>query len=81
MLPLGAITEEQFDRIFGLTFAVCCLPCKKHCRFWRPGVHILTGSTVSIKEQQALAFTARVRLPSGTLRVRGHWIFRGGAFG
>lgn len=28
MLPLGAITEEQFDRILRPMFAVYCSPCK-----------------------------------------------------
>lgn len=32
MLPLGAITEEQFDRIFGTNVRRCCLRYRRRCR-------------------------------------------------
>jgi NAD(P)-dependent dehydrogenase (short-subunit alcohol dehydrogenase family) len=50
MLPLGAITEEQFDRIFGTNVRGVLFTVQKALPLLSTGSSIiLTGSTVSIK--------------------------------
>ncbi|MBM3070329.1 SDR family oxidoreductase [Enterobacter sp. RHBSTW-00994] len=50
MLPLGAITEEQFDRIFGTNVRGVLFTVQKALPLLAAGASIiLTGSTVSIK--------------------------------
>ncbi|WP_368770157.1 SDR family NAD(P)-dependent oxidoreductase [Enterobacter cloacae] len=50
MLPLGAITEEQFDRIFGTNVRGVLFTVQKALPLLSAGSSIiLTGSTVSIK--------------------------------
>ncbi len=50
MLPLGAITEEQFDRIFGTNVRGVLFTVQKALPLLSAGASIiLTGSTVSIK--------------------------------
>ncbi len=68
MLPLGAITEEQFDRIFGTNVRGVLFTVQKALPLLSAGSSIiLTGSTVSIKGRQTLASTAPVRPPFATL--------------
>ena len=31
LAPLGAITEEHFDKTFNTNVKGCCSPCRKHC--------------------------------------------------
>ncbi|MXG38037.1 SDR family NAD(P)-dependent oxidoreductase, partial [Escherichia coli] len=50
MLPLGAITEEQFDRIFGTNVRGVLFTVQKALPLLVTGSSIiLTGSTVSVK--------------------------------
>lgn len=50
MLPLGAITEEQFDRIFGINVRGVLFTVQKALPLLVTGSSIiLTGSTVSVK--------------------------------
>ena len=68
MLPLGAITEEQFDRILPPTCAACCSPSRKRCRCSHL-VHPLSspGRQFRLRGRRILASTAPVKPPCVTL--------------
>lgn len=72
MLPLGAITEEQFDRIFATNVRGVLFTVQKALPLLSSGSSIiLTGSTVSIKGRRILASTAPVKPPCVTLPALG----------
>jgi NAD(P)-dependent dehydrogenase (short-subunit alcohol dehydrogenase family) len=75
MLPLGAITEEQFDRIFGTNVRGVLFTVQKALPLLSTGSSIiLTGSTVSIKGTANFSVYSASKAAGVTLPARGRWI-------
>lgn len=82
MLPLGAITEEHFDRIFATNVRGVLFTVQKALPLLVAGSSvILTGSTVSVKGTANSASTAPARRQSETLPAPGRSICRGAGSG
>ena len=74
MMPLGAITEEHFDRIFGTNVRGVLFTVQKALPLLSNGASvILTASTVSIQGTATSACTAPARQQCATSPGRGRW--------
>lgn len=81
MLPLGAITEEQFDRIFATNVRGVLFTVRKRCRC-SPLVHPLSSPDrrFQLRGRRILASTAPVKPPCVTLPAPGRWTYRAAGY-
>ena len=72
--PLGSITEEQFDRTFGLNVRGTLFTVQKALPLFSDGGSIiLNGSIAGVKGFPGAASTPRVKRQYVRLRGRGRW--------
>jgi NAD(P)-dependent dehydrogenase (short-subunit alcohol dehydrogenase family) len=82
MLPLGAITEEHFDRIFATNVRGVLFTVQKALPLLVSGSSvILTGSTVSIKGTANFSVYSASKAAVRNLPAPGRWIYRGAGSG
>ena len=79
MLPLGAITEEQFDRIFATNVRGVLFTVQKALP---PLVHPLSSPDrrFQLRGRRILASTAPVKPPCVTLPAPGRWTYRAAGY-
>lgn len=81
MLPLGAITEEQFDRIFATNVRGVLFTVQKALPLLSSGSSIiLTGSTVSIKGTANFSVYSASKAAVRNFARSGRWTYRAAGY-